>query len=286
MWSYVFYGDPVKSGFKDNMSKYQGVFCAVLAGLALSLSNAYAYNLGYKDTPMIPGSQWRVHDKDRPLPPKVPTKGAVQVAPPADAIILFDGTDMDAFKNAKDGSPVNWDIADGVVTIPSKQKVKRNNSIQTKENFSDFQLHIEWKTPNTPDDKVAYKGNSGLYFMWKYELQIYNSWDNPIYADGQAAAIYGQTPPLVNASVKPGEWQSYDVVFEVPKFDESGRLLKKAHMTVFHNGVLVHNRTPLTGPTAHKKVKPYVAHAPEGPIAIQDHSSPVSYRNIWIRRLD
>lgn len=192
---------------------------------------------------------------------------------------------MDAFERTKDSKAVQWLIEDGVVTIQSDPKTGKNQSIRTKEKLGDMQLHIEWRSPLKSSKKRQQKGNSGLYIMGRYEVQILDSYQNPVYPDGQAAAVYGQTPPLLNASLAPGQWQSYDIVFEAPRFDKQGKLTKHAHVTVFHNGILVQNRTKINGPTGHKSVKTYQAHGPS-PLVIQDHSSPVSFRNIWVRKLD
>ncbi|MGJ8679507.1 3-keto-disaccharide hydrolase [Paraglaciecola sp.] len=257
---------------------------ASLCGIAQSANQQKQDVFGYTNTPIIPGTQWHVHDPRRPQPEVVTPKSAVVQQAPADAIVLFDGSNMDAFERSKDSKPVQWLIEDGVVTIQKDPKTGKNQSIRTKEKLGDMQLHIEWRSPVKTDKKRQQKGNSGLYIMGRYEVQILDSYQNPVYPDGQAAALYGQTPPLANASLPPGVWQSYDIVFEAPKFDDKGKLTKKAHATVFHNGVLVQHRTPLNGPTGHKSVKEYQAHGPS-PLVIQDHSSPVSFRNIWVRKL-
>ncbi|MEO0796836.1 MAG: DUF1080 domain-containing protein [Verrucomicrobiota bacterium] len=231
--------------------------------------------MGNYDTPLIPGSEYRVHDKDRPQPPYVTPPAASESAPvsaPSDAIVLFDGSSMDQFGETE------WKIVDGVL-------VAGKGNIVTCKPFGDCQLHVEWRAPNPPSGNSCSMGNSGLKFMYQYELQIFDSYSCKIYADGSAAAIYGQSPPLVNVSRKPGEWQTFDVVFTAPDF-EDGELKKPGSMTVFHNGVLVQQNTEILGPTTHKNTKPYKAHKRRLPLMIQGHNSPVEFRNIWIRDLE
>jgi hypothetical protein len=163
--------------------------------------------------------------------------------------------------------------------------VKDTGAIRTKRGFGDCQLHVEWATPSPAVGSDQDRGNGGVFLMDTYEVQVLDSYDSRTYADGMAGAIYGQYPPLVNASRKPGEWQTYDIVFHAPRFDERGSLLAPARMTVFHNGVLVQDNEELTGPTAHKARPPYKAHADKMPLSLQDHGHPVRYRNIWIRAL-
>ena len=231
----------------------------------------YAYP-GYDDTPRIPGSEFRVHQKDRPQPPRVlpsePT-GKTGPAAPSDATVLFDGTTLDRFQKT------SWKIDAGVL-------VAGNGDLVSKTAYGDCQLHIEWRAPDPQRGEPANMGNSGVFFMGLYELQIYDSFSSEIYADGSAAAIYGQTPPLVNACRRPGLWQSYDVIFGAPVFKD-GKLIEPARVTALHNGVLVHDNTKILGPTAHKTTRPYRSHAPRLPIRIQGHSSPVEFRNIWVR---
>lgn len=229
---------------------------------------------GYDDTPMIPGSEFRVHQQDRPQPPRVippETNGAPECAPPSDAIVLFNGTSLEHFDEN------TWKVKDGIL-------IAGHGNLQTKEAFGDCQMHIEWRTPNPPEGEPANMGNSGVFFMGLYELQIYDSYSSKIYADGSAAAMYAQTPPLVNVCRKPGEWQSFDVIFTAPVFEDN-KLVEPGWITVLHNGVLVHNRTQILGPTAHRAYEPYKPHAAELPLMIQGHGSPVTFRNIWIRKL-
>ncbi len=235
--------------------------------------------LGYTDTPRLPGQKWKVHDIDRPRP-RVVTSAACGQAP-SDAIVLFDGKDLSRWVQLKNGKPAEprWKVENGYVEV-----VGGTGDLVTKEKFGDMQLHVEWASPAKPLGTSQWRGNSGIVVMSRYEVQVLDSYENPTYADGQAASIYGQWPPLVNASRKPGEWQSYDIVFEAPKF-EGKRLVKPAHFTVFHNGVLVHHRQAAIGQMAHREIRAYEAHGPDEPLSLQDHDVPVRYRNIWIRRL-
>lgn len=242
---------------------------------------------GYTDTPIVPGTHWHVHDPNRPQPVEVVTQGAVSVPAPSDAIVLFDGSAEHGFVSTRSGGETDWVIADGILTVNPTKEGKNGGSLRTRERFGDMQLHVEWRAP-TDDlmDPVPQRaGNSGVYIMGRYEVQIQHSYRNPTYADGMAGSLYGQRPPLVNPSVTNGEWQSYDIIWEAPRFDEDGVLTKKAHATVIHNGVVVQHRTPLNGPTGHRSVKPYEAHPEELPFVLQDHAEPVSFRNIWVRRL-
>jgi hypothetical protein len=171
-------------------------------------------------------------------------------------------------------------VQDGYMEV-----TKKGGSIRTKQGFADCQLHVEWAAPAPPVGSGQDRGNSGVFLMNTYEVQVLDSYDSRTYADGMAAAIYGQYPPLVNASRKPGEWQTYDIVFHAPRFDAGGTLVSPVRLTVFHNGILVQDDEELTGPTANKARPPYKAHADRLPISLQDHSHPVRFRNIWVREL-
>src|SRR5687768_680566 len=237
---------------------------------------ALAQNLGYSDTPFLPGGKWRVHDGSRPQPRVVDpgTPGA----PPADAIVLFDGKDLSKWQN--NGSPAKWKVENGYFEV-----VRNTGTLETKESFSgDCQLHVEWMAPNPPRGSSQGRGNSGVFLMGRYEIQVLDSYESKTYPDGQAASIYGQHPPLVNASRKPGEWQSYDILFTGPRFKD-GKVARPAYATVLHNGVAVHHHAELIGPMAHKVIAPYTPHGEKGPIGLQDHGDPVRFRNIWIREL-
>src|SRR5260370_29787070 len=237
-------------------------------------------NLGYTDTPMQPNGRWHIHDPARPRPPMV-TPGAARATPappPADATVLVGaGDDLSAWQQ-RDGSPAAWKMTNGVVEVGKGE-------IRTKQEFTDFQLHVEFATPAVVKGDSQDRGNSGVFLLGAFEIQVLDSYRNPTYADGQAAAMYGQFPPLVNASRPPGRWQAYDIVFTAPRLTAAGAVDQPAIVTVLHNGIVVHNATPFWGPTAHRNIHPYTAATVKGPIALQDHGDPVRYRNIWIRTL-
>lgn len=201
--------------------------------------------------------------------------------PPADAVVLFDGRSLAAWQTL-DGKQAAWRIdAGAVLTV-----VPRAGTIRTAESFGSVQLHLEFRSPAEINAAGQDRGNSGILFMGLYELQILDSYQNATYVNGQAAAVYKQFPPLVNASRPPGEWQVLDVIFIAPRFDDNEVLLSPARMTAFHNGVLVHHDVILSGPTRNRGQPAYAAHAAELPLQLQDHRTPVSFRNIWIRRLE
>jgi len=240
---------------------------------------------GYIDTPFLPGGKWRVHDDTRPRP-KVVTPGEAPGTPPSDAIVLLDGKNLNEWSLA-DGSPATWTLKNGYMEVPPRPPKTKGADLWTKKKFGDCQVHIEFATPKKVDGNSQGRGNSGLFFAdGRYEIQILDSYNNKTYADGQATALYGYKPPLVNASRKPGEWQAYDVIFEAARFDKDGLLLKKAYITVLHNGVVTQHRQPYLGGTGHKKVAVYAPHELEGRLKLQDHSNPTRFRNIWVRKLD
>jgi hypothetical protein len=251
---------------------------ALPALLALVLAPQEKHPIGYDDTPMLPGGKWHVHDGKRPAPPVVTPGPMVSAPAPADAVVLFDGKDASKWRGG-DGKEAGWKVVDGSLEIAAGK-----GDIETKEEFGDCQLHLEWCEPTPPHSESQGRGNSGVFFMGRYELQVLDSFENPTYPDGQCAAIYGQHPPLVNACRKPGEWQSYDVIFTAPKFDGE-KLSSPGTMTVLHNGILVHDHDAILGATAHRALATYTAHGPAAPLKLQDHGDPVRYRNIWIRRL-
>jgi hypothetical protein len=230
---------------------------------------------GYDDTPLIPGTTWHVHDNRRPHP-KVVTPGTDNAAP-SDAVVLFNGKDLSQWLGSK--GDVTWRIQDDYMEAAPK-----SGAIRTKEEFGSCQLHIEWASPNPPKGSSQGRGNSGIFLMGCYEIQVLDSYDNPTYSDGQAASIYGQTPPQVNACRAPGEWQTYDIIFTAPVFKD-GKLVSPAYVTLLHNGVLVQNHVELLGRTTHKRAPKYTPHGPKGSLSLQDHGNPVRYRNIWIRPL-
>jgi hypothetical protein len=232
--------------------------------------------VGYLDTPLLPDGKWRVHDKHRPVPRVVTPGEPTTTPPPADAIVLFDGGDLSRWRNGdKDGT---WKVESGWM------EVNGSGGIETKEGFGDCQLHLEFATPAKIEGEGQGRGNSGLFLMQRYEVQILDSYQNRTYADGQCAALYGQLPPLVNASRAPGEWQSYDILFKAPRFD-GAKLVSPAKVTVVHNGVVVQWEAEFLGATAHRAVAQYAPHAAELPIGLQDHGNPMRFRNIWVRRL-
>lgn len=252
------------------------------AALACAQQKQRTTPTGYSDTPVIPGQKWKVHDIERPAP-RLVTPGATPGAPPSDATVLFDGKDLSKWqaqdKKTKQMGPATWTVENGYMYAKSG-----SGTLSTKEKFGDMQLHVEFSTPTEIDGSSQWRANSGVLLMGVYEIQVLDSWQNPTYADGQAGAIYGQWPPLVNASKKPGEWQTYDIVFEAPVF-EGEKVVKKANVTVFHNGVLMQHKKDIIGRMAHRVVGTYAPHAPEEPLALQDHDTRVRFRNIWVRKL-
>ena len=240
---------------------------------------------GYTDTPVLPDSEWRVHDIARPAPPVVaPATVSTQRepgSPPSDAVVLFDGSGFDAWAGRGGGLP-RWSLVDG----GAMQVEPRTGDIHTRESFGRCQLHIEWSAPTEIHADSQGRGNSGVFLLGLYEIQVLDGYENPTYADGVTAAIYGQYPPLVNACVPPGQWHVYDVVFEPPVY-RVGELATPAYLTVFHNGLLVHLRQRMQGPTQHRQLASYAnPHGPEGPLTLQDHGDRVRFRNIWIRSLE
>ena len=224
----------------------------------------------------IPGSLTEVW---QPVPPVVTAPaGAV----PSDAIVLFDGRNLNAWEPARPGEPM-WKIEDGALVITPNPKTC---DLRTRQAFGDVQLHLEFRTPAEVKGGGQDRGNSGVYFMGLYELQVLDSYNNATYVNGQAGSIYKQHPPLVNASRPPGEWQVYDAVFVAPRFGAGGELLKPARFTVFHNGVLVQHDVVLRGPTRPRGEPRYAPHAPKLPLVLQDHRNPVAFRNIWIREIN
>jgi hypothetical protein len=194
-------------------------------------------------------------------------------APPSDAVVLFDGTNLDQWTNGE-----KWEVKDGVATV-------KGGDITTKEKFGDFQLHVEFATPDVVKGNGQGRGNSGVYIMGRYEVQILDSVDNPTYFDGQCAAVYKQSPPMVNVCRKPGEWQTYDILFTAPVFGEDGKVTKPAYVTVIHNGVCVHNHFELKGGTFYDRPAAYVKHADKMPLRLQNHGNPMKFRNIWVREI-
>jgi hypothetical protein len=226
---------------------------------------------GYPNGPKLPGLPYSVHDPARPQPPVVRTGGAVSVKPPSDAVVLFDGTSLDAWTPG-------WVIKDGSMVATGK-------NIESKRSFGAIQMHFEWRLPaGRPVDGQS-GGNSGVFLMGLYEVQVLQSHNNPTYPDGQAGSMYGQRPPLVNATSPQGEWQSYDLAFEPPVY-EKGKVVRPAKLTLLHNGVFVQNGEAFLGPTQHRKLASYPdKHPATGPLVLQFHGDPMEYRNMWVRPL-
>lgn len=244
-----------------------GLFIISLSGLAAEKENPKLVPNSEQ-----PWSKYKVHDESRPKPPKVLAPGCVSVPAPEGATVLFDGQDTSAFNHS-------WDIVEGALVANKK------GSLKTKENFGSCHLHVEWRVPAGRKFKGQSGGNSGIFIMSRYEIQIQESHTNVTYADGQAAAIYGQTPPQVNASLPQGEWNSYDIIFEAPKYGKEG-LERKAYVTLIHNGVVVHSHQVIYGPTRHKKSTAYPKFHPEkAPLIFQWHGDPIEYRNMWVQPL-
>lgn len=229
----------------------------------------------------IPPMPWPIHDTTRTQPPVVtPAAAPARLAPPpSDAVVLFDGSSLAQWE-MEDGTPAKWAVRDGYFEV-----VAGTGMLRTKQGFGDVQLHLEWMAPSPPRGEGQDRGNSGVFLMGRYEVQVLDSYGSRTYPDGQAAALYGQYPPLVNASRPPGEWQSYDIVFRAPRFDAAGQVTAPAHVTVLHNDVLVQDAVELTGPTGHHQRPPYQAHAAQLPLSLQDHGHPVRFRNVWVREL-
>jgi hypothetical protein len=225
-------------------------------------------------------ARFKAHDLGRPRPPVVkPAPQALPVPAPPDAVVLFDGTSLSEWRSP-DGGPAKWVVKDGTL-----ESVPGSGYLHSARGFGDVQLHVEWATPVPARGTSQGRGNSGVFLMGLYEVQVLDSYENDTYPDGQAAAIYGQYPPLVSASRPPGEWQTYDIAFRRPRFRPDGTLSTPARITVIHNGVLVQDGVEPWGPTAWLQALPYTAHADKLPLALQDHGNPVRYRNIWLREL-
>ena len=254
----------------------------LLASIAFSARAADGKNLGYTNTPLIPGTPWHVHDGERPQPAIVtPAPTFSHQAPaPSDAIVLFDGTDLLKWQH-DGGAAAKWKIENGYMEVTPK-----SGSLRTKDQFADFQLHIEFATPAKVEGSSQGRGNSGILFNGVYEVQVLDCYDNKTYPDGQCGGLYGQSPPLVNASKKPGEWQSYDIIFESPRWGDDKKIAKKANVTVIHNGIVLHHKREFQGTTPHQANGNYDnPHPPEVFIELQDHNNPMRFRNVWLRKL-
>ena len=253
------------------MNKYVGLlFVAIAAALVCFPSCAQAQ------------TKWKPNDMNRPAPtvvdPGTPSTDGAAGRPPADAVVLFDGKDLSKWSQ-KDGSAAKWKVGNGYFEV-----VPKTGYIYTRQAFGDCQLHVEFVEPSPARGEGQDRGNSGVFLMGLYEIQVLDSFQNKTYADGIAGAVYGQYPPLVNAARPPGQWQSYDIVFHGPRFGSDGKLVRKARVTVLHNGVLVQDNVEIQGSTATEKPL-YEAQPEKLPLALQDHNHPVRYRNIWVREL-
>ena len=271
----------------------------VLLAAGVALAGAFTLNasalqekvkkpkLGYDDTPMLPGGKWHVHDGERPQPPVVaPGTSSTQESPgkaPSDAVVLFDGTDLSRWK-VGGGKEPGWKLEDGAMVVPPRD-TPGGGTLTSKDEFGDCQIHVEWSAPVPPKGSDQGRGNSGVLIMGRYEIQVLDCFENLTYADGTTGAVYGQYPPLVNACRKPGEWQTYDILFNAPRFDKDGQVESPAYVTLLHNGVLVQNHVALLGPMVFRALAKYAPHGPTGPLALQDHNNPVRYRNIWVRNV-
>ena len=225
-------------------------------------------------------ARWKQHDMSRPRPAVVkPPAQALPVPAPPDAIVLFDGKGLTDWRSS-DGGPARWVVKDGAI-----ESVAGSGFLYSARGFGDVQLHVEWATPVPPHGTSQGRGNSGVFLMGLYEVQVLDSFENDTYPDGQAAAIYGQYPPLVNVCRPPGEWQTYDIVFRRPRFRPDGDLVSPARVTVIQNGILVQDDVELWGPTMWLQHLPNTAHPDKLPLAFQDHGNPVRYRDIWVREL-
>lgn len=253
---------------------------ALAAALGACSSSAPSPPVAAGHAPAPPG--WLQHDMDRPQPPRVePADGPLPVAPPSDAVVLIgpDGAGLEHWES-DGGGPAPWRVEDGALVV-----APGTGGIRSRESFGDVQVHIEWKPAAEPEKSGQNRSNSGLFLAdGRYEVQVLDVWDNRTYADGRAAAIYGQFPPLADATRPPDEWQAYDVFLRLPRFSDSGELLEAARMTVVHNGVLVQNNEALPGTTIWLESLPYEPHD-GGRIGLQDHGSPTRFRNLWVRRI-
>jgi hypothetical protein len=248
--------------------------------VALGIAGAALVTLVVRDASAQPSTRWPIHSLDRPQPRVVkPPADSWTVAPPADATLLL-GADLSRWRK-ENGEPAAWKVENGYIEV-----VPGSGGIVSRDAFGDVQLHVEWMAPLPAVGESQERGNSGVFLMGRYEVQVLDSYQNKTYPDGQASAVYGQYPPLVNASRPPGEWQTYDIIFHRPRFGATGKVTSPARMTVLHNGVLVQDNVVLSGPTAHQRRPPYEKHEDRLPLSLQDHGTKVRYRDIWIRDLE
>jgi hypothetical protein len=271
----------MKTLLSKRSAKIAGAVGVVLAGML-----AIAAEEG---GPQQPWSKWKVHDMKRPAPPIVtPGTASTNDAPgkaPSDAIVLFDGTDLSKWQAEGGGEPT-FTLQDGIMLSTNLKNPKNNKYLVSKDEFGDVQVHVEWAEPTPPQGSSQGRGNSGVFLMGKFEVQVLDNYNNPTYPDGQCSSVYGQYPPIVNVCRPPGEWQTYDIIFHRPRY-EDGKLVQPAYETVLQNGVVTQDHQRIEGPTGHMTVAHYPASFPEkGPLALQFHGNPVKFRNIWVRPLE
>jgi hypothetical protein len=279
----------------------KSILCIIIFATA-NILTAQKYPIPELDWDALSETKPWVDTEDWSVIPQKVTPGRQLSMPPSDAIVLFDGSNLDHWQKPKYGIPADldgtkatvmnatyenhpgtdpeWQIKDGAIEI-----VPGGGNLQTKESFGDVQLHIEWLSPVDEGKEGQLYSNSGIFFMGIYELQVLNSYENTTYSNGQAGAVYKQSPPLVNACRPPGEWQSYDIIFNAPQFNDQGKCIKKACITAMHNGILIQNNFELDGPTFYIGKGMYFAHEAKMPLLLQDHGDKVRFRNIWIRNL-
>lgn len=264
------------------------IHCAAVAGEPVIKKEVREVNGKKVECMFIDGI--KVHETDpkkQPQPPVVTPKpyDAEAAKAPQDAIVLFDGSESSVANwTARNGQPTKWKLVDGAL-----ESVRGGGYIQSKQEFGSCRLHIEFATPSTVKGNGQGRGNSGVFLMGQYEVQVLDSFENQTYPDGQCGALYGRAKPLVNASRPPGEWQTFDITFHRPLFDEKGNVVRKARFHVVHNGHVIHDNIELSGGTGWKgphSISEYRKHGDKGPVQMQDHGNPVRFRNIWIEKLD
>jgi len=271
-----------KAAWRIVVVSFMGILVVGIAGI-LARSAQQKELIQYVETGI---GRWMVHDENRPAPPVItPGRCATQEPPakaPSDAIVLFDGRDLSGWTNEK-GQPSKWIVRDEYM-----EAVRGAGYVRTRQEFGCCQLHIEFATPSIVTGTGQGRGNSGVFLQGQYEVQVLDSYENKTYPDGQCGALYGRAVPLVNACCKPGQWQTYDIIYHRPFFDQAGKVAKRATFTVLHNGVLIQDHVELQGATGWigpHAVTDYAPHGDKGPLMLQDHSNPVRFRNIWLREL-
>jgi hypothetical protein len=256
---------------------------------AIGLAGIIAIAAESHEGPQQPWSKYKVHDMSRPAPPVVtpgtPSTDEQPGKPPSDAVVLFDGTDLSHWQSPGGGEPT-FTLKNGEMLSANLANPKNNKTLQSKEQFGDVQLHVEWAEPTPAEGTSQGRGNSGVFLMGKFETQVLDNYNNPTYPDGQCGSVYGQYPPMVNACKPPGQWQTYDIIFTRPRYKD-GQLVEPAYITTIQNGIVLQNHQRIEGPTGHMIVAKYPSSMPDkGPIELQFHGNPVRYRNIWARTLE